>query len=72
MALLRSRMEMTMREMAAKSRMEERRKARLLLARHDGASVTGLAVDALNKTVISVGADAKLILWSFGTAGSSS
>jgi len=52
-------------EMVAKSRMEERRKARLLLARHDGAAVTGLAVDALNKTVLSVGADAKLILWSF-------
>ena len=54
-------------ERAAKSKLEERRKARLLLARHDNAAVTGLAVDSLNKTLISVGADSKLILWSFVT-----
>lgn len=54
-------------EKLAKSKIEERRKARLQLARHDNAAVTGLAVDSLNKTLISVGADSKLILWSFAT-----
>ena len=34
---------------------------------HDGYSVTGLAIDSLNKNLISVGADSKLIVWSFNT-----
>jgi U3 small nucleolar RNA-associated protein 21 len=41
-------------------------RAKLQKASHTDA-VTGLAVDAMNKTVISVGRDAKLILWSFST-----
>jgi U3 small nucleolar RNA-associated protein 21 len=36
-------------------------------ASHTGFAVTGLAVDAVNKTLISVGLDAKLILWNFST-----
>lgn len=46
---------------------EHRRQAKLRNARHEGAAVTGLAVDSTNKTMISVGADAKLILWNFST-----
>ena len=46
---------------------EQRRQAKLQDARHIGAAVTGLAVDSTNKTMISVGADAKLILWNFST-----
>jgi len=46
---------------------EKRLKANLALAQHKGAAVTGLAIDSLNKTLISVGADGKLILWSFAT-----
>lgn len=46
---------------------EARKRAMLQLARHVDASVTGLAVDTLNKTLVSVGSDAKLILWSFAT-----
>lgn len=41
--------------------------AKLRLASHNGFAVTGLAVDIVNKTLISVGADAKLILWNFQT-----
>lgn len=44
---------------------EQTRRAKLLLASHKDAAVTGLAVDAVNKTLISVGTDAKLILWNF-------
>jgi U3 small nucleolar RNA-associated protein 21 len=46
---------------------ERRRQAKLQQASHQDASVTGLAVDAVNKTLISVGDDAKLILWNFVT-----
>ena len=46
---------------------EQRRLAKLKQACHTGSAVTGLAVDSTNKTVISVGADAKLILWHFST-----
>ena len=52
---------------------EEKLKAEELLthqlnhARHNDAEVTGLVVDALNKTLLSVGSDSKLILWSFPT-----
>jgi U3 small nucleolar RNA-associated protein 21 len=42
-------------------------KIKLKSASHTGFSVTGLAVDAVNKTLISVGSDAKLILWNFQT-----
>ena len=44
---------------------EQRKLAMLKFASHEGFAVTGVAVDAVNKTVISVGADAKLILWNF-------
>mmetsp|Transcript_11373 Transcript_11373/g.21279 ORF Transcript_11373/g.21279 Transcript_11373/m.21279 type:complete len:1157 (-) Transcript_11373:82-3552(-) len=47
--------------------LESKRKSRLQLARHVNAAVVGLAVDMLNRTLISVGSDAKLILWSFAT-----
>mmetsp|Transcript_16355 Transcript_16355/g.18647 ORF Transcript_16355/g.18647 Transcript_16355/m.18647 type:complete len:1277 (+) Transcript_16355:127-3957(+) len=46
---------------------EVKLKARLQTARHNNAEVTGLAIDALNKTLVSVGSDSKLILWSFST-----
>jgi len=46
---------------------EEMRNAKFRLASHEGYAVTGIAVDSVNRTVISVGADAKLILWSFAT-----
>ena len=46
---------------------EKRISAKLRSASHAGFAVTGLAVDAVNKTLISVGADAKLILWNFQT-----
>jgi U3 small nucleolar RNA-associated protein 21 len=42
-------------------------KIKLKSASHLGNSVTGLAVDAVNKTLMSVGSDAKLILWNFQT-----
>jgi U3 small nucleolar RNA-associated protein 21 len=41
--------------------------AKLKSACHDGHAVVGLAVDILNKTLLSVGSDAKLILWNFHT-----
>lgn len=40
---------------------------RLKYARHIDSSVVGLAVDTLNRTLLSVGSDSKLILWSFTT-----
>jgi U3 small nucleolar RNA-associated protein 21 len=46
---------------------EKQRAIKLRVASHSGFSVTGIAVDAVNKTVISVGEDAKLILWNFKT-----
>ncbi len=46
---------------------QEIRNAKLRLASHEGHAVTGIAVDSVNRTVISVGADAKLILWNFKT-----
>jgi U3 small nucleolar RNA-associated protein 21 len=49
------------------AKIEQRRIAKLKLASHAGHSVTGIAVDSLNKTVISVGTDAKLIMWNFKT-----
>ena len=48
-------------------RSENKRKTRLQAARHCNAAVVGLTVDALNKTLISVGSDSKLIMWSFVT-----
>lgn len=47
--------------------LEQRRQAKLKLASHTGAAVTGIAVDSTNKTLISVGEDSKLILWNFAT-----
>lgn len=47
--------------------LESKTKTRLQLARHVNAAVVGLAVDTVNRTLISVGSDAKLILWSFAT-----
>eukprot|EP00535_Pseudo-nitzschia_heimii_P001212 CAMPEP_0197176668 /NCGR_PEP_ID=MMETSP1423-20130617/2513_1 /TAXON_ID=476441 /ORGANISM="Pseudo-nitzschia heimii, Strain UNC1101" /LENGTH=1093 /DNA_ID=CAMNT_0042626067 /DNA_START=249 /DNA_END=3530 /DNA_ORIENTATION=- len=46
---------------------QERRNVKLRLASHEGHTVTGIVVDSVNRTVISVGADAKLILWNFKT-----
>lgn len=48
-------------------RVENRLQAKMQAARHQNATVVGLAVDTLNKTLISVGSDSKLILWSFAT-----
>ncbi len=48
-------------------KLENKREKHLQSARHQNASVVGLAVDTLNKTLISVGTDSKLILWSFVT-----
>jgi U3 small nucleolar RNA-associated protein 21 len=48
-------------------RNKERIQQRLQLARHVDASVVGLAVDTLNRTLVSVGSDSKLIMWSFAT-----
>ena len=47
-------------------RIESRRQAKLTDASHTGA-VTGLAVDAVNRTLVSVGMDTKLVLWHFTT-----
>jgi U3 small nucleolar RNA-associated protein 21 len=46
---------------------EQKRLTQLTRGSHTGAAVTGLAVDSVNKTLISVGSDAKLILWNFAT-----
>lgn len=46
---------------------EKKRQAKIKKASHQNAAVTGLAIDAVNKTLISVGEDAKLILWNFLT-----
>jgi len=46
---------------------DEARNAKFRLASHEGYAVTGIAVDSVNRTVISVGADSKLILWNFAT-----
>lgn len=47
------------------AKVQERLRRKLLVASHAGAAVRGLAVDSLNKTLVSVGSDKKLILWSF-------
>lgn len=49
------------------AKIQQQRTAKLQSACHSGSSVTGIAVDGVNKTVISVGSDAKLILWNFKT-----
>jgi len=54
-------------DMEESAKRDKRLKAKLQSACHSGHAVTGLAVDAVNKTLISVGADAKLILWNFHT-----
>ena len=46
---------------------KKKRDAKLKSACHSGFAVTGIAVDGINKTLISVGADAKLIMWDFKT-----
>ncbi|KAG7350263.1 WD40 repeat-containing protein [Nitzschia inconspicua] len=46
---------------------EQRLRMKIKLASHHGHAVTGIAVDSVNRTVISVGQDAKLILWSFAS-----
>jgi len=48
-------------------KIEERRRLKLEQASHTGYAISGLAVDSVNKTVLSVGADCKLILWNFST-----
>lgn len=49
------------------AQVEQRRAAKLKSACHTGSAVAGLAVDGVNRTLISVGADAKLILWNLKT-----
>jgi U3 small nucleolar RNA-associated protein 21 len=46
---------------------KQRRDAKIKSACHSGFAVTGIAVDGINKTLLSVGADAKLIIWDFKT-----
>jgi U3 small nucleolar RNA-associated protein 21 len=48
------------------AKQEQTRLAQLARGSHTGA-VVGLAVDSVNKTLVSVGSDAKLILWNFAT-----
>jgi U3 small nucleolar RNA-associated protein 21 len=48
------------------AKVEAQRAAKLKSASHSG-TVTGLAIDSLNKTLISVGSDSKLIMWNFST-----
>jgi len=50
-----------------KDGLSEKTLRRLDMAQHKDAAVTGLAVDSINKTLVSVGSDGKLILWSFTT-----
>ena len=45
---------------------EARRKEIIHRASHEGA-VVGIAIDSLNKTVVTAGADSKLVLWNFVT-----
>lgn len=45
---------------------EAKRKAMIGKACH-GEAVVGIAIDSLNKTVVTAGADAKLVLWNFVT-----
>jgi U3 small nucleolar RNA-associated protein 21 len=47
--------------------LKRRRDAKVKSACHVGFAVTGIAVDGVNKTLVSVGADAKLIMWNFKT-----
>jgi U3 small nucleolar RNA-associated protein 21 len=54
-------------DLVEQARRRKQREAKLLVASHAGFAVKGIAVDAVNKTVISVGEDAKLILWNFKT-----
>ena len=54
-------------DLQSELRREKALRAKLRSASHRGFAVTGMAVDSVNKTLISVGADAKLILWNFST-----
>ena len=45
---------------------EAKRKAMVQRSSHEGA-VVGIAIDSLNKTVVTAGADSKLVLWNFVT-----
>jgi len=45
---------------------EAKRNAIIQRASHEGA-VVGIAIDSLNKTVVTAGADSKLVLWNFVT-----
>ncbi|GKY99253.1 hypothetical protein MPSEU_000880600 [Mayamaea pseudoterrestris] len=47
--------------------LEQARSTRLAAASHKGSAVTGLAVDSLNKFLVSVGEDKKLVVWHFTT-----
>ena len=55
------------RDAVHEAKLEQKRLAQLARGSHNGAAVTGLAVDSVNKTLVSVGSDAKLILWNFAT-----
>ena len=54
-------------EHLVQAKQKQKRDAKLKSACHSGFAVTGIAVDGINKTLISVGADAKLIMWDFKT-----
>lgn len=54
-------------ERAISTLRDKKRNAKLQSASHSGYAVSGIAIDGINKTVISVGEDAKLILWNFKT-----
>lgn len=54
-------------DQVVQAQIQQRRALKLQTASHAGFAVTGVAVDGVNKTLISVGADAKLILWNFKT-----
>lgn len=55
------------RDMETEMKREKFIQDKIKKASHTGFAVTGLAVDSVNKTLISVGSDAKLTLWNFST-----
>ncbi len=54
-------------DQAVQAQIQRHRAEKLQSACHSGFAISGIAVDGVNKTLISVGADAKLILWNFKT-----
>lgn len=50
-------------DMEASTKIRRDLESKLRLSSHSGFAVTGIAIDSIGKTLISVGADCKLILW---------